>query len=253
MSIDWITVIAQIANFLVLVWLLKRFLYRPILDGIDAREAEIANRMQEAVTAKQASMEVTAQYHEKVQALEVAQSQMTDTIAKSAHKQRDGLMAEARQQIEQERVALRSHLDQEARDFATRLAGAGTGALLSLMRKALVDLADETLEDRIAHRLVTKLTPTLAKMDRMATAAVVTSHAPLEPAAQDAFARALKADFPKIAVRFETSDTQSPGVVLHMGGAHVAWTVDSYVAGLAENVGARLVQDSGLKAAADAQ
>ena len=209
--------------------------------------------MQEAVTAKDASVQVKAQYHEKVQALEVAQSQMTDTIAKSAHKQRDGLMAEARQQIEQERVALRSHLDQEARDFATRLAGAGADALLSLMRKALVDLADETLEDRIAHRLVTKLTPTLAKMDRKATAAVVTSHAPLDPAAQDEFASALKADFPKIAVRFETSDTQSPGVVLHMGGAHVAWTVDSYVEGLAESVGARLVQDSGLKAAADAQ
>ena len=48
MSIDWITVIAQIANFLVLVWLLKRFLYRPILDGIDAREAEIARSMAEA-------------------------------------------------------------------------------------------------------------------------------------------------------------------------------------------------------------
>ncbi|HAB91660.1 MAG TPA: F0F1 ATP synthase subunit B, partial [Pseudomonas sp.] len=45
MSIDWITVLAQIANFLVLLWLLKRFLYRPILDGIDAREAEIARRM----------------------------------------------------------------------------------------------------------------------------------------------------------------------------------------------------------------
>ena len=36
MSIDWITVAAQIVNFLVLVWLLKRFLYRPILNGIDA-------------------------------------------------------------------------------------------------------------------------------------------------------------------------------------------------------------------------
>ena len=53
MSIDWITVAAQIANFLVLVWLLKRFLYRPILDGIDAREAEIAARMGEAAKARE--------------------------------------------------------------------------------------------------------------------------------------------------------------------------------------------------------
>ena len=45
MSIDWITVAAQIVNFLALVWLLRRFLYRPILDGIDAREKEIADRM----------------------------------------------------------------------------------------------------------------------------------------------------------------------------------------------------------------
>ena len=52
MSIDWITVVAQIANFLVLVWLLKRFLYRPILDGIDAREAEITRRMAEAGEAQ---------------------------------------------------------------------------------------------------------------------------------------------------------------------------------------------------------
>jgi len=42
MLIDWFTVFAQVINFLVLVWLLKRFLYRPILDSIDAREKRIA-------------------------------------------------------------------------------------------------------------------------------------------------------------------------------------------------------------------
>jgi len=45
MSIDWVTVLAQLANFLLLIWLLRRFLYRPIIAGIDAREAEIARRM----------------------------------------------------------------------------------------------------------------------------------------------------------------------------------------------------------------
>ena len=40
MLIDWFTVVAQAANFLVLVWLLKRFLYKPILGAMDARENE---------------------------------------------------------------------------------------------------------------------------------------------------------------------------------------------------------------------
>ena len=43
MLIDWFTVGAQALNFLILVWLLKRFLYKPILDAIDAREKRIAD------------------------------------------------------------------------------------------------------------------------------------------------------------------------------------------------------------------
>jgi F-type H+-transporting ATPase subunit b len=48
MIIDWFTVIAQAINFLVLVWVMKRFLYKPILDAIDAREKRIALALAEA-------------------------------------------------------------------------------------------------------------------------------------------------------------------------------------------------------------
>ncbi|MGA2191158.1 MAG: F0F1 ATP synthase subunit B, partial [Steroidobacteraceae bacterium] len=42
MLIDWFTVGAQALNFIILVWLLKRYLYKPILNAIDAREKRIA-------------------------------------------------------------------------------------------------------------------------------------------------------------------------------------------------------------------
>ena len=55
MLVDWFTVAAQALNFLVLAWLLKRFLYRPVLDAIDAREAAVARQLAEAeATAAQA-------------------------------------------------------------------------------------------------------------------------------------------------------------------------------------------------------
>ena len=53
MLIDWFTVIAQVINFLILVWLLKRFLYRPILNAIDAREKRIAAKIADADEKKQ--------------------------------------------------------------------------------------------------------------------------------------------------------------------------------------------------------
>ncbi len=48
MLIDWFTVFAQIINFLILVFLLKRFLYEPIISAMDEREEKIALRMQAA-------------------------------------------------------------------------------------------------------------------------------------------------------------------------------------------------------------
>ena len=47
MDVDWITVAAQIANFLVLVWLLKRFLYGPVILAMDERDARIAGELRE--------------------------------------------------------------------------------------------------------------------------------------------------------------------------------------------------------------
>lgn len=252
MSIDWITVAAQIANFLVLIWLLKRFLYRPILDGIDAREAEISHRMQEAVTAKQASENEQASYREKVAALNLAQSEMTETIRKSAESQRDALVATAREGLEQQRMDWQAQLDQDTRHYFDRLNDASANALLSLTRKALTDLADESLEEQIARRLAAQIKPIIAKMDRKATEAVVTSQTPLSPSAQKPIAAAFKAHLPKATLRFETVETQAAGIIIRIGGSEISWTVDSYVAGLEASVRDRLRRDNDAKVASDA-
>ena len=49
MLIDWFTVGAQVINFLILVWLLKLFFFRTILDALDARENRIASNFTAAV------------------------------------------------------------------------------------------------------------------------------------------------------------------------------------------------------------
>ncbi len=48
MLINWFTVLAQIVNFLILVYLLKRFLYGPIIRAMQEREKKIARRLQDA-------------------------------------------------------------------------------------------------------------------------------------------------------------------------------------------------------------
>ena len=59
MLINWFTVLAQAINFLILVWLLKRFLYKPILHAIDEREKGIATQLAQA-EAKEAEAQKSA-------------------------------------------------------------------------------------------------------------------------------------------------------------------------------------------------
>jgi F-type H+-transporting ATPase subunit b len=250
MSIDWITVAAQIANFLVLVWLLKRFLYRPILDGIDAREAEITARMQEAEIAKEKAREMEQTYRDRLQALEQAQADLTETIRKKAEEQRDLLLAEANKRLEQERAAWIEHQKEEARKYTATLQRAGAEALLALTRKALTDLADETLEGRMAQHLarqISQMTDDLSHAAGTAAEAVVSSHAPLPQAAQDDLRSEVQKVFPKVALRFETDPDQAPGVILRIGGAQLAWTVESYIDGLEALIEEQLADGSKLK------
>jgi len=53
LQIDWLTVAAQIVNFLVLIWLLQRFLYKPITNAMRRREERIEDRLAEAKEARE--------------------------------------------------------------------------------------------------------------------------------------------------------------------------------------------------------
>lgn len=235
MSIDWITVAAQIANFLILVWLLKRFLYRPILDGIDARESEIADRMSEAARVRQSAEAEGAHYQEQLSAFHSGQSAMIDSLRQKAEDERDALLAEAREKLERERKEWDAQREEEGRKYTAELHRVGAGALLSLTRKALADLADETLEERIVAHVTERLASISTDLRKAAgdgTEAIATTRDPLPRNARNRLKTDLHALLPDVTLRFETDTAQAPGLILRLGGAQVAWTVDTYIDGL---------------------
>ena len=79
MLIDWFTVGAQVVNFLILVWLMKRFLYQPILDAIDARENRIAAQIADADAAKLDAQNERLQFEHKNREFEQNRSALLTT------------------------------------------------------------------------------------------------------------------------------------------------------------------------------
>lgn len=231
MSIDWITVVAQIANFLLLVWLLKRFLYRPILNGIDAREAEISKRMHSADEARRAADAAAAEYRSQQEKLAAMQEHVVDQALQESASERERLLASAHAKVAEELADWHKQKERESQKFATALRRAGAETLLALTRKALHELADQTLEEAIVRHLVAQLQPIAIELDQAAgdsTEAVASTRDPLPTPARVQLRGEVERLLPATELAFTTDPEQSPGLILRIGGARVSWTIDSY-------------------------
>src|SRR5665647_1757282 len=80
MQINWFTVIAQIINFLILVWLLKRFLYKPILKAIDEREEKIAAQIKDAEAKDVTAKKEQAEFQKKNETFDKEKKEFIDTL-----------------------------------------------------------------------------------------------------------------------------------------------------------------------------
>ena len=62
MEFDWTTFVLEALNFLVLVWLLKRFFYQPVLAEIEARRDATAKTIADAETVRREAEALKSEY-----------------------------------------------------------------------------------------------------------------------------------------------------------------------------------------------
>ena len=66
MGLDWSTIVLEIVNFLVLVWLLKRFLYRPVLATLAERRSRIEGLLAEAKETEERASALKGQFESRL-------------------------------------------------------------------------------------------------------------------------------------------------------------------------------------------
>src|ERR1039458_5722970 len=97
MLIDWFTVGAQAINFIILVWLLKRFLYKPILDAVDAREKRVATELADADAKKAEAKKERDEFQHKNAEFDQQRAALLSKATQDAKAERQRLLGEARQ------------------------------------------------------------------------------------------------------------------------------------------------------------
>jgi F-type H+-transporting ATPase subunit b len=239
MRIDWYTLALQTVNFAVLVWLLQRFLYRPVLRTVDLRRAQIdkayadAHRAEaearehlSAIDAQRASI---ATERAKVLAAAAAEADVVRAARRaSAEQEAAALLVDTRKTLATERTAALEEAERCALDLAAQVA-----------RRLLGDLPERLRTDAWLDGILRHLAA-LSPSERAALAAELSPTVPVTIVTATALSAASKATWrERLAtalgggtVDFSVDSTLGAGAEIHLPNAILRFSLSSELAAL---------------------
>jgi F-type H+-transporting ATPase subunit b len=156
-ELDWSTFALEIINFLVLVWLLKRLLYKPVLSAIVKRKADIQRTLSDAETVRKEAQGLREQYEHRQaewgQEKEKARSQMLEEV----NTERVRLLAALRSSLEQEREKARALEERRLNELTRQVEDAAIAQGGEFAARLLSRFASPELEARLVEMIIEDL------------------------------------------------------------------------------------------------
>ena len=240
MQIDWFTLAAQIVNFLILLYLLKRFLYQPILNTMDQREQSIADRLKEAEQKRAEAEQEAASYHRQQQELQEQRQQKMAEIQQDVEAQRKKLFEAAKQEIQSRKQDWQEALQREQENFLQELRLRVGQQAVEVARHAFKDLADARFEQQVAEKFIARM-QTLDVSEKAEISdsirksnqnIMIRSTFELPEDLQRRISQELRNQVggeDHFEPQFETSDDLISGIEMQVSGHRVAWTIRDYL------------------------
>jgi len=252
MHIDWFVFFSQVVNLMILLLLLKKFLFGRIIGAIDAREAKIAARFAEAERLREEARQAKAAGEERLRDLEARYGEMLDKARQEADACRERLLEKAKEEVEFLKARWIEALRSEQNNFLQELRQLAGNQIYSVTRRVLKDLADLDLEEQIVEVLMERLAE-LAEEERRRFASprheggkiTVSSAFDISAAMRDkldAVMRRYAAG--EVDIAYERSDDILSGCELRSDGHKLAWSVKDYVDGIEERFYAALYEEA---------
>lgn len=241
MLVDWFTVVAQVVNFLILVWLLKRFLYKPILHAIDEREKRIAKELADAAAKQTEARKERDEFQHKNEEFARQRAALLSQAMDEAKTERQRLFEEARQAADAMSAKRQDTLRDEAYHLNQTIRQRTQQEVFAIARKALTDLAATSVEERMGAVFIRRLQEMDGEVKAGLAKALKTASRPgrvrsafeLTAEQRAAIQKAINDTFSgNIHVEFETAPDLIGGIELTTDGHKVAWSIAEYLLSL---------------------
>jgi len=245
MHINWFVFLAQIFNFLLLMYLLKRFLYGRIIKAMDDREAKIAARFAEAEELKCKANEAAELYEKRNQMLNEKKEIMLNEATMAAEAKRKELMEKVREEVEQVKARWQDMLVREHDAFFYDLRQRAAKQLYATARKALADLADVELEERIVDEFIRRVKALDEEKsiqirkaisgggNRVVIQSAFGISEPMQAQIEESLKKQITNGF---TIRYLEQPDIVSGIELRVNGHKIAWSLNEYLETLVESL-----------------
>ena len=245
MLIDWFTIIAQVFNFLILVWLMKRFLYKPILNAIDAREKRIADELASADKKKAEAQKESDEFKHKNEEFDKQRAALLSKATQDAETERQKLMDEARKAADVLSAKRQESLRNDTKNLNQAISLRTQQEVFAIARKTLRDLSTTTLEECMTGVFIRRLqgmdsqtkNGLLNVLKTSSQSGTVRSAFDLAEGQRAAIQNALNVSFSAdIHLKFETTPDLIGGIEFTSNGQRLAWSIADYLKSLEKGV-----------------
>lgn len=245
MAENWFTIAAQIVNFLILLGLLKHFLYGPIVNVMEQRQERISSRMDEANRQIQRAEEEEQKYRAQRRELEKKREALLDQAQKEAEQRRQELLQEIREEVHQAEQSWHRAIERDREMFLRDLREKVARETLLVSRQILDDLADAELEHMIIETFIDRLEEVEAeRWDDLISAAraeddglVVQTTFDIPSDLQSKLSNAIREHVGEgISISYRETDELLGGIQIRSSGLKVAWSIDDYLEGVHERI-----------------
>jgi F-type H+-transporting ATPase subunit b len=245
MLIDWFTVCAQAINFLILVWLMRRFLYKPILNAIATRENLVAKELANADAMKAVAEKEHEEFKHKNEQFDKHHAAMLIKANNEVKAERSRLVREAEEAADDLNAKRREAQLNDAEKLNASLKARVQKEVFAIARRTLSDLASASLEERMSEVFIQRLKDIGPEAKEDLKQALKSAHDPplarstfdLPAKQRTAIQAALKETLSaSVDIRFETAPDQVGGIELTVGGQKLAWSISEYLESLEKNV-----------------
>ncbi|MBS1976441.1 MAG: F0F1 ATP synthase subunit B [Bacteroidetes bacterium] len=245
MLFNWFTVVAQIINFLILVWLLKRYLYQPILNAIREREERIATQLKHAEGKEADALKERQLYLSKNEELDRNRTQLMQKANDEAAAERSRLLETARKEAGALRLKLETAFREEQSGLAADLSRRIRVEVMQVAQSILKELADSSLEDQIIHVFLARLGQSqeaksfnwTSGAERSPSPVVIKSSLPLTPEQQELLKVSVRSTLQlKEDITFTIAPDLIAGIELSANGYKLTWSVADHLSSIEKTV-----------------